>query len=153
MTGAVAVVDFSDPKHPRVVEVKDMPTFEVASSKGTKNVIDLYGLGGLVGKYRGKSVRAFVEEVSSMPEQGVASSFNFGFAAGCAHMAVAGALIPLTPVRPGVWKKAMGLVGKEKDDSRRLASRIIPSAGVHWPLKKHDGRAEAVLLAVYGSRL
>jgi hypothetical protein len=29
----------------------------------------------------------------------------------------------------------------------------MPAAVHHWPLVKHDGRAEAALIAVYGLRL
>jgi hypothetical protein len=39
-----------------------------------------------------------------------------------------------------------------KDGARARASQLIPSAAHHWPLKKHDGRAEAALLAFYASR-
>jgi hypothetical protein len=29
---------------------------------------------------------------------------------------------------------------------------LLPQAAHQWPLRKHDGRAEAALLALYGAR-
>jgi crossover junction endodeoxyribonuclease RuvC len=51
-------------------------------------------------------------------------------------------------VTPGVWKRHAGLIGKEKDASRELAARLYPQATLN--LKKHHGRADALLLARYG---
>lgn len=92
-----------------------------------------------------------IEDVHSMPKQGVASSFTFGHVAGATQMAVVAAGIPLRLVAPGAWKRLMSL-GSDKDESRRKASQLFPAFCHLWPLKKHDGRAEAVLLAYYGSR-
>jgi crossover junction endodeoxyribonuclease RuvC len=52
-------------------------------------------------------------------------------------------------VRPNIWKKAIGCP-KDKDMARMLASRLLPQHSDNWPLKKHDGRAEAALIALYG---
>lgn len=52
-------------------------------------------------------------------------------------------------VRPTVWKRALGL-GKDKEASRLKAMQLFPSADLRR--KKDQGRAEALLLAVYGFR-
>jgi crossover junction endodeoxyribonuclease RuvC len=88
-----------------------------------------------------------------MPAQGITSAFNFGFTTGVLHGALAGNQIPMVLVPPSVWKRAYGLIGQDKDASRLAASRLAPAFAQHWPLKKHDGRAEAFLLAHYGSQL
>jgi hypothetical protein len=44
-------------------------------------------------------------------------------------------------------------VPAEKDGARARASQLIPAGASWWPLVKHDGRAEAALIALYGSRL
>ena len=39
-----------------------------------------------------------------------------------------------------------------KDGARARASELIRGGAAHWPLIKHDGRAEAALIALWGSR-
>jgi len=53
-------------------------------------------------------------------------------------------------VDPSDWKKAMGLLGKDKNASRKKAQALFPKA----PLarKEDHGRAEALLLAEYARR-
>jgi len=55
--------------------------------------------------------------------------------------------LPYTRVRPQVWKRALGL-GKDKEQARLRAMQLFPSADLR--LKKHNGRAESLLLAWYG---
>ena len=55
--------------------------------------------------------------------------------------------MPLTLVRPQEWKAHYGL-GSDKNDSLELARRYYPDVDLH--LKKHHGRAEALLIARYG---
>jgi crossover junction endodeoxyribonuclease RuvC len=57
--------------------------------------------------------------------------------------------LPHTRVRPHVWKKALGL-SKDKEQARLRAQQLYPAADLR--LRKHHGRAEALLLAVYGER-
>jgi len=52
-------------------------------------------------------------------------------------------------VYPVVWKRAMGLFGKTKDDSRELAGKLIPHGARFWPRHKDHGLAEAALLAYW----
>ena len=52
-------------------------------------------------------------------------------------------------VRPGVWKKALGL-GKDKEAARLRAMQLYPGADLRR--KKDHGRAEVVLLAYWGQR-
>lgn len=141
--GAIAVIG------PASVQVYDTP---VHSIKG-KDRPDLHGLYNLLLRLNAifEPMICTVEDVHSMPKQGVASSFTFGHVAGATQMAVVAAGIPLRLVTPGAWKRLMGL-GRDKDESRRKASQLFPGFAHLWPLKKHDGRAEAVLLAYYGAR-
>jgi crossover junction endodeoxyribonuclease RuvC len=100
-------------------------------------------------------VAATVERVHAMPGQGVTSMFSFGFAAGSLQQALASAEIPVTLVTPASWKAIYGLRGgrENKDMSRTKASELFPGCEHLWARKKDDGRAEAVLLAHYGSKL
>lgn len=138
--------------NPTDVVVFDMPAHKITVGKSQKTRVDLYELGRILDLYGDSISGAVIEDVHSMPEQGVASSFAFGFAAGAVQGAIASSFIPMRLVRPAQWKKAMGCTA-DKDSSRRAASQLLPAHCSKWARKKDDGRAEAVLLAVYGSRL
>jgi hypothetical protein len=64
---------------------------------------------------------------------------------------IAARSIPLTLVPPVRWKRALA-VPKAKDGARARASQLLPGAAHQWQLRRHDGRAEAALLALYGAR-
>jgi crossover junction endodeoxyribonuclease RuvC len=88
---------------------------------------------------------AVVERVASMPKQGVASTFKFGMSVGIIHGVLLSSGVPLELVTPSMWKKGMKLTGTDKDAARALAIRLYPTVqGLH--LKKHQGRADALLL-------
>lgn len=88
---------------------------------------------------------AVVEHVGAMPKQGVSSTFKFGFAAGAIYGVLAACGVPTHYVTPSVWKRHHGLLGKDKEASRALAIKLHPGVdGLH--LKKHQGRAEALLI-------
>ena len=94
------------------------------------------------------SHRVCIEAVHSMPGQGVSSTFLFGKGYGIL-LGVIGTLgIDSTSVAPRTWKKAYYL-SADKNVSRARASEIFPHCGAFWKLKKHDGLAEAALLAHY----
>lgn len=90
---------------------------------------------------------AIIERVSAMPKQGLSSTFAFGRGVGIVEGVLLGAGIPVTLVTPVVWKRHFKL-NSEKEKSRAAAVRMFPRVeGLH--LKKHAGRAEALLLAAY----
>jgi crossover junction endodeoxyribonuclease RuvC len=131
------------------LHVRDIPVHELTVNGKKRLQIDKHELSLMLKGYQG--ARAFVEDVHSMPKQGVASSFKFGFVAGCIQQAVVDAVFELRLVQPNVWKRRFNLTD-DKDASRARASELLPAHAHLWPLKKHDGRAEAVLLALYGAR-
>ena len=90
--------------------------------------------------------RMVVENVHSMPKQGLSSTFKFGVGVGIIH-GVAGALrLPMTLVTPSQWKKYHGLKGPDKEASRSLAIRKWPDHNRHLDRKKDADRAEALLI-------
>lgn len=91
---------------------------------------------------------ACVEQVSSRPQQGVVSTFNFGVSYGIVLGALQAASFEITFVRPQVWKKALNL-SSDKDDSRNLALSMWPDNADDFARKKDDGRAEAALIAFW----
>jgi crossover junction endodeoxyribonuclease RuvC len=87
-----------------------------------------------------------VENVHSMPKQGLSSTFKFGMGVGIIH-GVAGALrLPLTLVTPSQWKAHHGLKGPDKEAARALAIRRWPDHNRRLERKKDADRAEALLI-------
>lgn len=91
-----------------------------------------------------------IELVHAMPKQGVSSTFKFGMAYGAAISILQRFNKPFHTVTARVWKKGMEL-DNDKDKSLRMAQELWPSAPLI--LKKHNGRAEALLLAEWYRRL
>jgi len=135
------------------VDVLDIPTTTRTLNQKEKRQIDPYQLSAWLEIQRPLIKFAVVEQVGTMPGQGVTSAFNFGFTTGCIHGIIAACGIEIRTVPPQVWKRKYGLLGQNKDASRGEASRRFPQFTHLWQLKKHDGRAEAALLALYGSEM
>ncbi|UTU08173.1 hypothetical protein CcrC1_gp484 [Caulobacter phage C1] len=95
---------------------------------------------------------AFLEEVHASPQMGVTSAFSFGDGYGCTRTAILAYGCALWPIRPQVWKPAMK-APKDKKQATTRASQLVPAA--HSILfgprgGAYDGRAEALLLSLYG---
>lgn len=146
LSGAIALYD---PAKGDFRQVIDMPTHEVRVNRKSKRRLDLIDLAGFFEDVGGEIALAIIENVNALPKQGVTSGFNFGYATGAITGIVAANFIPITRVTPLVWRRQIKLVGG-KDASRQRASELFPRSAHHWPLKKHDGRAESALLAYYG---
>jgi hypothetical protein len=146
LSGAVALLDAATGA---VVDLWDMPTLTLARGGKTKREIDAHALAGALG--RDRIGHCFIEQVGAMPGQGVSGVFAFGRAYGTAIGVLATLGIPMTFVAPVAWKRALS-VPAAKDGARARASQLLPSAADRWPLKKHDGRAEAALIALSGLR-
>lgn len=126
--------------------VEDTPT--VTKGVGSvKSEVDPAGLKTLIRLNLGSKQEAIafvLEKVNAMPGQGVSSVFSLGDSYGCARAVIATAGFELHQVSPVTWKKHFKLE-RDKELSRALAVRLFPTAPLH--LKKHDGRAEALLIA------
>jgi crossover junction endodeoxyribonuclease RuvC len=125
----------------------DTPTLTLRTSRGGRQEYDVPGMVALLGPYAGIQTRVIIEEAQAMPGQGTRSMFTIGLGMGV-WLGILGALgLAYTRVRPAVWKRAMGL-GKDKEASRLRAQQLFPQADLRR--KKDHGRAEALLLALYG---
>lgn len=93
--------------------------------------------------------RVIIERVTPMPKQGLGSTFNFGVGFGSV-LGVAQSLgLPIELVTAATWKGALGL-SRDKRASLDKARLLYPSAQLH--LAKHEGRAEALLIATWALR-
>ena len=143
LTGAVAAI-----REDNSIRFYDTPTGQI----GKKTVLSPAGMREIFmneGPYD-LTINVAIEAVHSMPKQGVASSFSFGKGVGLWLGILAGLQIPYTEVPPQRWKALMmhGM-GKDKDASRIRAMQLFPQVASELKLKKHHGRADALLLAEY----
>lgn len=111
------------------------------------NLVSGIELTDLIKKSSAKQI--VIERVHSMPKQGVASSFTFGCAFGVCIGVACGLNLPISFIVPQKWKAHFRLSGKAKDASRERAIQLYPEALAWLSLKKHHGRADAILLARY----
>lgn len=98
---------------------------------------------------------AVVEKVGAMPQNGSVSMFSFGKAAGFIEGVLLALCIPYQLVPPQKWKKAFSL-GSDKAKSIEVCERLFPNVDLHRTERcttKHDGMAEALLMAEYARRI
>lgn len=137
-----------DQRNRSLLNVKSMP---LTNDSFGKKEISLPELVEHIASYKDQIAFAAMEKVQSMPEQGVASMFNFGMGYGKIRGVLAALGVPTYLVRPQDWKLAMHLVGKDKLWSRNMAMDMFPDQKHEFSRSKDDGKAEAMLIAVYGS--
>ena len=96
----------------------------------------------------GEAAHIVIEDVWVMPKQGSVSSAGFMRAAGAIEAVASLTRWPVTLVRPQVWKKHFSLIKEPKSSSLAMARSRWASADLR--LSKHHGRAEALLMALWG---
>lgn len=154
ISGAIAVLADGVP-----ISVDDMPVMEI----GDKSEVDAAKLAAIIRGVRAANPGAYfsgcIERVRAMPPRkdgagvqrsaGAQSSMNFGDNYGKAKAAFEILGIPYTRAEPQSWKRHFGLIGQHKDASRQLALVRFPTMADRLKRKKDDGRAEALLLALW----
>lgn len=96
-----------------------------------------------------------IEQVHSMPKQGVASTFKFGEQFGILKGMCMGLGVKFTTITPQEWKRGLGLLHQDKDASIALAKKLFPWVDLRPSTrcrKDSDGMAEALLIAEYARR-
>lgn len=151
--GLRGALSFLDPSNSDLF-VEDMPVVE--GQKG-KNQVDATQIVRIINDWRfcceDERPHVVCELVGAMPGQGVTSMFNFGTSYGVIKGVIAAMGLPITFVRPAEWKRDLR-VPASKEGARARATELFPeSARTLWPLKSHDGRAEAALIAYFGKKL
>lgn len=94
-----------------------------------------------------------LESVSAMPKQGVVSMFKLGHNLGSWQGIISAMGARHRLVRPREWQSKMfdPSTGKEpKQRSLTTARRLFPDAELH--LKKHHGRSDALLIALFAAQ-
>ena len=144
ITGAIALLCGD-----RAVRVWDMPV----AADGRTNAVCPALLADILGEARdlaGERPTVIVERVAARPGQGVTSMFSFGRSLGVVEGVVGALGLPMQRVTPDAWKRRAKLRGQPKDASRAMALRLFPEVAGELARKKDAGRADALLIAMFG---
>jgi crossover junction endodeoxyribonuclease RuvC len=144
LDGALALHDGS-----AIVALIDMPTFAIVRGKTKRRDLDGQTICTWLKEHRPEHV--YIEQAQAIPRQSAYATGIFFQVYGQVLGILTAHAIPYTVVPPVLWKRALK-VPAGKDAARARASQLFPDAACRWPLKKHDGRAEAALIASYGAR-
>ena len=148
LSGAIALYVPADD----ILFVADVPIHELRRNGKLRREPDVQAICNIVADCAIRPrITAWIEHVSAMPGEGAVGAFTFGKIVGLLTGVCAAKGLIVERVTPSVWKKALA-VPSDKDGARARASQLLPQHSRNWPLKKHDGRAEAALIALYGSR-
>ena len=123
--------------------IYDMPTFEIKN----RNVLNIVRIVEIL--KTNLPQKCFVEQLLPYGQGGAMQNFSMGNSEGVFLGVLTALQIPFEFVRPGIWKKTMRCTA-DKDSARQRASELLPTFAHNWDLKKHHGRAEASLIALYG---
>jgi crossover junction endodeoxyribonuclease RuvC len=156
LSGALAL--YAPTRGEYALTVTDMPVHVLKVNGKVRRRLDGHSL-ARCDAILAAPTHAILENVHSMPKQGIASAFSFGKVFGAIEQCLIDRNIPYTLVEPALWKRVLG-VPADKDGARRRASQLMPRFANEWAairgVRNKDqagGRAEAALLAYYGSRL
>jgi Holliday junction resolvasome RuvABC endonuclease subunit len=147
-TGALALLN----PLVKLVVVRDMPTSGDKEDVAEVLVAEVLREWARRIAMSNDGIHVALEQVATL-SPGRVANFKLGRAYGIVLGAVAMAELPLTLYRPTVWKGQLGL-SSDKELSRQRAIRTWPEhADTTFRLKKHEGRAEAALIAWYHWKL
>lgn len=117
---------------------------DLSAHKMPESDKDLWDLVEMLGNWEGWEVVAALEQVHSMPGQGVSSSFTFGRGYGRLRMALVGCSVPFVDVTPQKWQKSLQcLTGGKKNVSKSRAQQLYPK--VKWT----HATADSALIATW----
>ena len=128
-----------------LVEVEDMPLVD--------NEVNAKLLANLIVGY-GKLECAVVERQQAFPKrpdgsgQGASSAFKTGTGYGIIIGVLAALNVPTFFLSPSQWKKVLHLSRDKELSRKRAIDRWPAEADQYFKFKKHEGRAEAALLAM-----
>lgn len=132
----------------QMVRVEDLPIAHIQAGKKIRRRLLPTVLAEMLRNDR--PVAAYVEQVGVRPGEGSVGAFSLGTNAGQIEGVLAGLRIPYTLIRPQIWKKHFALT-QDKELSRERALRLWPHHAGRFQFKKNSDRAEAALIALYGS--
>lgn len=149
--GGLALLDEAG----NLLGVWDMPVVDVRVGKTTRHRLALSILSDLIGSFHAD--HAVLEHVQGRPTDVPTYAGELCRASGHVEGIIVAKGIPLTPVQPMAWRKAMGVMLKpgstgpqRKEASRQRALQLWPGDSELFARKLDADRAEAALIARWG---
>ena len=140
-SGALAVVS----EEGEVLGLEDMPVLKV----GSRRELNEPAIKDFLKRHKIATVA--LEKSQTMPGQGIASSGRYMMSYGVLRGLCVGLGIPYQLVHPRTWKKAMMPdMPKEKEASIQRVGQLYPDLVLDR--KKDHGKADALLICLYGQR-
>lgn len=147
VTGSIVALNNDGTMHKHI----PMPALKTDTDKRSR--IDGSQIADFLREYQGQRNTATVEHVGPMPTDGATNAFTFGHGCGVIEGVLQALEIPYTKVRPQAWKKACGLIGKDKDAARLAAIELYPDLKVLSLKGKGQAVADAIFIARVGHGL
>jgi len=144
VNGAIAVLEEGS-----LISVHDMPTLK--DGPVARRTVNAPLLAEIIATSH--ATMAYVEHVGVRPGEGAVGAFAFGRSRGVVEGVCAGLAVPCVFITSPTWKRIVGIApGKlgAKDAARSKAIQRWPASADLFKLVKHDGRAEACLIAYAG---
>ena len=139
MTGAMSIID----EHGNFMVCEDL-----AGTDGRLNVAEAVNW---IEQYHSGPFpisMAVIENVGSMPKQGVSTTFKFGRAAGTCEGMVQTLRLPMDLITPAKWKQQMKMAKKDKDYPRQWCQKRWPKVDAFDLKGKGQARADATCIAL-----
>ena len=143
LNGGIALID----QETQLISAIRTPIYQFKKGGKNKRFLNALEIIKQIIEYNPDHV--FIEKQQPYPKQGLSSTFMTGLGYGIYLGLIISRGISYTEVPPIKWKKELGVTA-DKDEARKRASELMPSASDLWKLKCEDGVAEAALLAYYG---
>lgn len=151
LTGAVVLLSAAG----KILSIQDTPILKVSKGKGTRTVYVESQMAAILESFKNFDVNfevhCAIENVHSMPKQGVVSVGSFMYGFGLWIGILSAFRIPYTRIEPQAWKKAIGIPPKsEKSESIVRAHQLFPHVSFmkdRGHVDTLNGRADALLLA------
>lgn len=151
VTGGIAAIEGDE------AYLYDTPTRKIEGKTKTTTLVDGYKAARMLQSISsGRAITVAIEKVNAMPGKdgkggrqtiGATSAFNFGMGFGMWLGIMDALCIPYELVTPQAWKKALQLVGQEKDSARIRAMQLYPLSAKDLQRKRDIGRADALCIA------
>jgi crossover junction endodeoxyribonuclease RuvC len=148
LRGGLSCIEFANWAAPQLIDCIDIPICGV----GTRQRVDPIAIHDWI-KTCQPVVHAYIERAQSYPKQGIASAFKYGAAYGVILATVALCDVPLSLIAPAAWKKYFRLRGGDKESARQKALELFPAGHALLARRKDHGRAESILIGLFGARL
>ena len=147
-TGAIALLSPTN----EVVKIWDMPILQDGKRKRVNAALLAEIFRDIMSWCDFVPPRVFLEKVGVRPQEGAVGAFAFGRGVGLLEGVVVANRCRITEVAPNIWKAQMKLTGANKTASRAEVLRRYPTLAAELRRVKDDGRAEAILIALWGRK-